>query len=253
MLIWVRAISFVMKGKRGISPLELKRELEMSSYGTPWNLLHKIREALRQRDKRYKLKNLIEFDGATFGQKATGNPSKVLIAIESKDGVDEKGRQKSKADFAKVRVAPETKEQAQAFVNQAIERNSMLHTDAAAALIDLKNVDAAHPVMGNDPIVLERWLPWVHKWISNAKPWLVGTHHGVESQYLARYLGESTFRFNRRHDPDRLFHRALTACPLAQPKTTQVLLGSACRSLRVLRLDFSLRIREQVPMFHPRT
>ena len=148
-----------------------------------------------------------------------------MAAIESKDWVDEKGRQKSKAGFAKVMVAPETQERAQAFVDQAIEKDSMVNTDAAPALTGLKNVDADHQVMGNDPVVLDRWLPWVHKFISNAKAWLVGTHHGVESQYLARYLGEYTFRFNRRHDPDSLFHRALTACALAQPKTAQVLFG----------------------------
>jgi transposase-like protein len=222
-LTWVRAIYFVMQGKRGISALELKRQLGMSSYGTTWSILHKIREGLRQRDERYKLRNLIELDGATFGRKEAGNQSEVLVAIESKDWIDEKGRPKSKAGFAKVMIASETKEQAQAFVDQAIEKGSLVNTDASPSLTGLKNVDADHQVMANDPVALERWLPWVHKFISNAKAWLVGTHHGVESKYLGRYLGEYTFRFNRRHDPDSLFHRALTACALAQPKTARVL------------------------------
>src|SRR3990170_3794946 len=105
MLVWLKAICFMTQGKRGISTLELQSELEMKSYGTTWVLLHKIREALRQRDDEYKLNNIIELDGGVFGRRHTGNQTDVLVAIESKDWVDEKGRKKCKAGFAKVLVA----------------------------------------------------------------------------------------------------------------------------------------------------
>lgn len=63
----------------------------------------------------------------------------------------------------------------------------------------------------------------VHRFISNAKAWIIGTHHGVDAKYLGRYLSEYAYRFNRRHDLDSLFHRALTACALAKPITAQAL------------------------------
>lgn len=223
LLVWLRAIYFVTKGKRGISALELQKELEIKSYPTAWTMLHKIREAMRQRDEVYKLKNIIELDGASFGRRETGNQTEVLVAIETKDWVDEKGRPKSRAGFAKVMVAPETKKAAQEFVNQAIQNDSMVNTDGSPSLIDLKNVDVDFQVTGNDKAILDHWLPWVHKFIGNAKTWILGTHHGVDSKYLALYLAEYIYRFNRRHDPDSLFHRALTACVLAQPMTSQVL------------------------------
>lgn len=223
LLTWVRAVYFTMQGKRGISALELQRQLEIKSYPTAWAILHKIRDALRQRDEQYKLKDIIELDGAVFGRRETGNQSEVLVAIESKDWVDEKGRKKSKAGFAKVMVAPETKKSAQVFVDKAIQKNSMVNTDGSPSLIGLEGVDVDYQVMGNNPEVLDHWLPWVHKFISNTKAWLVGTHHGVGSKYLGQYLAEYTYRFNRRHDPDSLFHRALTACINASPKVSQVL------------------------------
>ena len=139
--------------------------------------------------------------------------------------VDEKGRKKEKAGFAKVKVAAETKWEAQYFVNQAIQKDSMVNTDASPSLRSLENVDVDYQVMANDPKALEHWLPWVHKFISNAKAWIIGTHHGVDAKYLGRYLSKYTYRFNRRHDPDSLFHRALTACTLAKPITAQVLFG----------------------------
>jgi hypothetical protein len=66
--------------------------------------------------------------------------------------------------------------------------------------------------MYNDPERLDKWLPWVHKFISNAKAWIIGTHHGVSSEKLKLYLAEYTYRFNRRHDTKSFFSRALFAC-----------------------------------------
>jgi transposase-like protein len=224
-LTWLRAICLVMQGKRGMSALELQKQLGLRSYRTAWTMLHKIRESLRQRDENYKLKEVIELDGAVFGRKSKENQAEVLVAVESKEWVDEKGRRKAKAGFAKVKVAAETKQEAQNFVDQAIQPGSMVNTDAAPSLRGLKNVDADYQVVANDPKVLDHWLPWVHRFVSNAKAWIIGTHHGVDAKYLTQYLSEYTYRFNRRHDPDSLFHWALTACALAKPITAHALLA----------------------------
>ena len=206
MLIWLRAICLMTQGKRGVSALELQAELEMKSYGTAWGMLHKIREALRQRDDQYKLNDIIELDGGVFGRRQTGNQTEVLVAVETKEWTDKNGRKKSRAGFAKVLVASAT-----------------LHTDNSPSFANLENIDVEYKTVGTDKELLDSWLPWVHKFISNAKSWLVGTHHGVEAKYLAPYLAEYTFRFNRRHDPDSMFFRALGACVRATPKTLQVL------------------------------
>jgi len=197
----------------------------MKSYGTAWALLHKIREALRQRDARYKLHDAIELDGSIFGKRQTGDQTEVLMAVETKSWVDEKGGRKTKAGFAKIMVAKETKKEAQKFVNEAIEKDSMVNTDGSPSLIHLKSVDVDYQVVGSNQETVDHWLPWVHKFISNAKSWIVGTHHGAEAKYLSQYLAEYTFRFNRRHDPYTLFFRALGACVHAKPTTSQALFG----------------------------
>lgn len=224
LLVWLRAIHLLMQGKRGISALELKRVLKLKSYDTTWKMLHKIRAALKDRDERYRLKSLVELDGAYFGHRKTKNQGAVLMAIESKDWVDERGRTKVGAGFAKVSVAPERPETAQAFVNQAIEKGTWVNTDGQQAYWNLENVEVDYQTSQN-LIRLDGWLPWVHKFISHAKTWIRGTHHGIRAKYLDRYLAEYTYRFNRRHDPDSLFHRALKACTLAQPRTACALFG----------------------------
>jgi hypothetical protein len=101
----------------------------------------------------------------------------------------------------------------------------MVNTDVSPSLVHLENVDVDYQVVDADPEILDHWLPRIHKFISYALSWIVGTHHGVEAKYLNRYLAEYTFRFNRRHDPDSLFFRALGACVHAKPATSQPLCG----------------------------
>lgn len=149
----------------------------------------------------------------------------MLVAVESKAWVDERGREKSSAGFAKVVVARETTINAQRFVDESVESGSSINTDGGSGLVSLKGVDADHQVMNAIPERLNGWLPWTHRFISNAKVWLMGTHHGINAKYLPSYLAETTYRFNRRHDQDGLFHRALTACAKATPVRLCVLCG----------------------------
>ena len=216
LLVWTKAVFHVMQGKRGISATELQRHLGLKSYGRVWTMLQKIRSALQQKDEGYKVGDgVVELDGGVFGRRETGNQCDVLVAIESKDWVDKNGKPKSKAGFAKVLVAKETKENAQKLVDQGVRVGSMVNTDGKLKSLD--RVDHDYQVVSGNPEACKRWLPWVHKFISNAKTWINGTHHGVLDKHLERYLGEYTYRFNRRHDIGRLFHRALAACAVAQP------------------------------------
>ena len=60
LLIWVKAIFYVMEGKRGISATELQRHLNLKSYGFVWTMLQKIRSALQQKDNKLpRLKNVV--------------------------------------------------------------------------------------------------------------------------------------------------------------------------------------------------
>lgn len=215
MLNWTRAIYLMMMGKRGISAVELKRQLALGSYKTALYMLHKIRTALLKRDEQYKLEGVIELDGAYFGKRINDNQESVLVAVESKHWVDEQGEPFSKAGFAKVYFSNETNEAANKFVTKDIKIDSTVHTDGHKAYMSgLDNVELKSvPTYGDDKI-LQAWLPWVHKFISNAKSWVVGTHHGVDAKYFKLYLAEYTYRFNRRHDVKKYFSRALYSCVL---------------------------------------
>ena len=225
LLTWIRAIYLIMTGKRGMSALELQRHLDMPKYDTVLRMTHKIRRALWQRDERYKLQGLVEFDGASIGKRESKNQGKVLVAVETREFKDETGKLKSKAGFAKICLGTETKKNSEKFIKENIQKGSKLKTDAAMSNLyqKLEGYTVEAKEMLADPVRLNKHLPWVHKFISNAKSWIIGTHHVVKARNLKYYLAEYTYRFNRRHDQQGLFSRALTACCLANPVNASAL------------------------------
>lgn len=208
LLIWMQAIYFMMQDKRGVSALQLQRLCGLSRYETAWSLLMRIRKALMDRDAQYKLKGVVELDGAFYGHKKNqdGQLPTVFIGVETRKWTDAKGRIQERAGFAQVMLDPngeETKAGAEKFVKSSLSDTTKIVTDgrkmyAKMGMEHQRSTD----------------LKWVNRFISNSKRWILGTHHGIKKghKYLPLYLAEYTYRFNRRHDPNSLFHRTLTAC-----------------------------------------
>jgi hypothetical protein len=56
---WFLAIFIIAHDKRGVSATRLSEELEVT-YKTAWLMLHKIRQAMRNRDANYTLAGIVE-------------------------------------------------------------------------------------------------------------------------------------------------------------------------------------------------
>lgn len=48
--------------KKGISAMEMQRQLGPKRYDTIWAMKHKIRKAMGNRDKKHQLEKIVEFD-----------------------------------------------------------------------------------------------------------------------------------------------------------------------------------------------
>lgn len=84
---WFWAIYRMSQDKKGISALQLSKEIGVS-YPTAWLMQHKIRKAMADRDQGYQLQGLIEVDegyvgGAEQGeaQKGRGAQTKSVVAV----------------------------------------------------------------------------------------------------------------------------------------------------------------------------
>ena len=168
-LAWTRAIFHMMEGRRGVSALELQEHLGISSKETVWMMLHKIREALSQRESKYKLSGVIELDGAKFGRKETGNQIEALVAVESCDYTTKSGKAKTRAGFIKIEVTPEKKASIQAFVDKSVETGTWANTDGAPEYRNIKGLEQDYRVVSGDAELIQAWLPTVHKAIGNAR------------------------------------------------------------------------------------
>ena len=85
--IWFLAIYFLSQTKSGISALELGRKLGVND-NTAWLLKHKLMQAMRERDQRYRLAGTVQLDDAYLGgeypggKRVRGSPNKTpMLAV----------------------------------------------------------------------------------------------------------------------------------------------------------------------------
>ena len=121
LLMWFRAIWWVVGQKNGASAKGIQRMLELGSYQTAWTWLHKIRRAM-VRPGRDQMRGIVEMDetyvgGEKPGKRGRGAIGNALVAVAVEDkGDDGIGRirlslipnasQESLTTFAKQTVEP---------------------------------------------------------------------------------------------------------------------------------------------------
>jgi transposase-like protein len=219
---WLWAIYLVATDKRGISSMSLMRQLHVT-YKTAWYLTQRIREAMGNRDEKYLLDGVIEFDDSYFGGTHSGgkrgrgtDKSKVLVAV-SKD-------KKGVAKFMKLRVVPNLKGATVGkFAVAAIAPGSTIETDALRSYRRALSENHNHnwEIFDSE----KEMLLWLHTILSNVKADILGTFHGVSKKYLQHYLDEIAYRFNRRFMQPVLFDHLLSAVVDAPPLTLVGLKG----------------------------
>ena len=94
-----------------------------------------------------------------------------------------------------------------------VEPGSLVRTDGWRGYNGLPELGYDYEVVRKNPDLGDNLLPLANRVASLLKRWLLGTHQGaVERSHLAYYLGEYTFRFNRRTSKSRglLFYRLIS-------------------------------------------
>ena len=217
---WFWAIYRMSQDKKGISALQLSKEIGVS-YPTAWLMQHKIRKAMADRDQGYQLGGLIEVDegyvgGAEAGdaQRGRGAKTKSVVAVAVERLAPGEEGEKPIPGFAALAVVPNAAASSlQGFLQAKVQPGSRVLSDGWRGYQGLEQQGFAHtatPLHG-DPQAAHRLFPWVHITLSNLKRFLLGTHHKVEPQHLKRYVAEFAYRLNRRTMEDSLFLRLVRA------------------------------------------
>jgi transposase-like protein len=213
LVIWFRAIWWVVSQKNGASALGLKRVLGLGSYETAWSWLHKIRRAM-VRPGRNRLFGRVEVDetylgGLEEGVRGRRTFKKAIVAVAAE--------QRGKEAIGRIRMARIHDVSAislRSFIVQSIEPGSTIITDGWEGYSGLEAHGYSHEIRKtpSDRKSKATILPRAHRVISLLKRWILGTHQGaISPEHLEYYLDEFTFRFNRRTSRHRgkLFYRLL--------------------------------------------
>ena len=71
--IWYLAMALMTMTKKGFSAKEMQKQLGHNRYQTIWRMMHKIREAMGNKEALYKLHGMIEFDEAYIKKETSKN------------------------------------------------------------------------------------------------------------------------------------------------------------------------------------
>jgi transposase-like protein len=219
------AIVLVSNGAKGISSLQLSRDLDCQ-YKTAFVLAHKIREALASEIAGHELNGIVEVDGAYFG-------GHIRPANKKEDRIDRRLAQHQTGKRRVVVVARErkgrtvttvtrTEADGVVFVEAIVSPKATVHADEAGhwdalhAKYTTKRINhqEAYSLNGACTNQAESFLARLRRMVS-------GQHHHVSPQYLHAYATQAAWKEDyRREDNGTQVYRTVSLA-MASPVSRQ--------------------------------
>lgn len=222
--MWYLTLALMTMSKKGMSALEMKRQIGHKRYEPIWYMMHKIRKAMGQRDDLYQLSGALELDEAYISiadkhvdkpKRGKGSETKQNVAVvaESTPLEDlEPHKTTRHCRYFKMKVLGDHKAQSiLEIVETNITDSSIVFSDKSSSYVDIGDYVETHIQEKSSKETTKTTLQWVHITISNAKRWLLGIHHMIKGKYLQSYLNEFCYKLNRRYFGNGLFNRAVIA------------------------------------------
>lgn len=210
---WFLAISLILNAKKGLSALQLSRNIEVNK-NTAWRITMQIRRAMRQQAGRDLLTGIIEMDETYIGGKPRkgsggGGASKrgrgtdktpVIGAIERGGNVSAKATRKGKLKSRHLK----------AFVREWVDISTgELITDEYRGYMGMSRV-LPHSVIKHQDWYVDGDLHTntIEGFWALLKRGMFGQFHSASKKHLQRYVDEFCYRYNNR-DNDSLFEQTV--------------------------------------------
>ena len=225
-LIWYKTMFLMSVTKKGFSAKEIQKQLGLKRYEPVWAMVHKLRKAMGNRDAKYTLEGMIEFDEAYFtvesseieqekgirGKGAVGKQNVAMMAESTPLEDIDSGKKEKQVRFFKAKVLNgHNGEEINETIKESIDNQSIVFTDKSASYVDIADFIELHIMEKSSKETTEETLKWVHIAISNAKRNLLGNYHKIKRKYLQLYLNEFIYKLNRRYFGHSLFERLIIA------------------------------------------
>jgi transposase-like protein len=197
--LWLLAFHKMIAHKKGISALQLQRDLGLGSYKTAWHLAHRIRYAMNEGTLCAKpLRGDVEVDETYVGGKAklgqhgrsTAKKTPVVALVERN------GRVRS---HPVQRVNSKTLKGA---IRENVHQSSRIITDEWWAYYGIgREFEGGHKVINHSKKEYSRGdinTNTIESYFALLKRGVYGTFHHVSKRHLHRYCAEFDFRWNLR-------------------------------------------------------
>lgn len=198
---WLLAIALMCSSKKGISALQLKRNLDLGSYQTAWFMAHRIRYAMTMEPLKSLLKGTVEADETYVGGKAHGKRGRgaekktPVVAL-----VERQGRVRS---FPLDHV---TGKNLRRVMRESVDPSSTVMTDDFTAYRTFAGGDfARHETVNHSKgeyVRGDAHTNTAESFFALFKRGVHGTFHHISKRHMHRYCDEFGFRWDRRNQTD---------------------------------------------------
>jgi len=203
---WLLAIHLMCSSKKGVSALQIQRNLELGSYRTAWFMCHRIRWAMTQDPMLEKLSGVVEADETYVGGKEVGkghqgrNVSKKtpVLALVERGG-----------NVRSFPIERATLKNIKPIIEKHVDRSSHLVTDEYPVYFQMKDIVAKHSEITHKTKKYVRMdgefkvtTNTVESFFALLKRSNYGIHHHMSRKYLGSYCAERDFVYNARKVSD---------------------------------------------------
>jgi transposase-like protein len=208
--LWLMAFALMCSSKKGVSALQLQRQLGIGSYRSAWHMCHRIRHAMDKEPMKGLLGvggGSVQVDEAYIGGKprkgsSSGKPrygrsteKQPIVAL-----VEKGGRVRSH-----MIARPDAKTLREA-IRKHVDKSATIHTDEWSAYHGIgKDFAGGHQTVNHSSGEYARdgvTTNEAEAFFALLKRGIYGQFHNVSRKHLNRYINEFSFRWDRRKMSD---------------------------------------------------
>ena len=224
LIIWFKAIYIATSHKKGISSLQLGKDLGITQK-TAWFVLSRIRELLKEKAP-VMLENTVEIDETFVGGKFANRPQSFKARYNKTAGRSESNKtvvfgllQRDGKVVNKV-VKNTTKDELFPVIEKHVAKGSRMVTDEWKSYVRLPELGYTHESVRHnigEYVNGDVHTNGIEGYWSNLKRGIIGIYHQVSPKHLHRYCDEFSFRYNTRKEKeaDRFALAGAWPCPSA--------------------------------------
>jgi transposase-like protein len=205
--IWLMAFAIMCSSKKGVSALQLQRQLGLGSYRSAWHLAHRIRHSMMREPMASLLKGIVEVDEAYIGGKprkpakeknrrGRGTKKTPVVALVERDG----RVRVHKLDW----ISSNTLKTA---IRENVDKSSTIMTDELYSYRGIGNeFEGGHHTVKHSKLEFARkdgaGINTAESFFALLKRGVTGSFHHISKKHLNRYCDEFSFRWDHRFITD---------------------------------------------------